>query len=277
MNLKTLEKIVNISCFLEGRMTVKIQVIQELIYELKNMKERIANYINNTDYVYSNVFQTWVGRFNKCIDKYNSRLGGTLSHFTIDEWDYSSTQKTIRPAAIESFTGTLKKLIDNFELEVEHLRRSKQEKKVPYYQLRKCFKLNVEGCPAKPSLIGHKVFIGMPFESKYHDSYQYGIKQALDSYGFVHFRADETISNIDIMCKVCQHIQSSRLAIFNISGLNPNVMLELGLAYGIGKPVIIVKDIETKTITDLGSIEYIEYEHAHDLMKKLSKALDDLK
>jgi len=63
------------------------------------------------------------------------------------------------------------------------------------------------------------------------------------------------------------------LAIFNISGLNPNVMLELGLAYGIGKPVIIVKDNETKVIIDLGGIENIKYEHAHDLMTKLYKAL----
>lgn len=50
-------------------------------------------------------------------------------------------------------------------------------------------------------------------------------------------------------------------------------MLELGLAYGIGKPVIIVKDNETKVIIDLGGIENIKYEHAHDLMTKLYKAL----
>lgn len=258
-------------------MSVKIKVIQELIYELNNMKERIKSHIKNSDYVYSNIFQTWVSRFNKCIDKYNLKLDSTLSHFIIDEWDYSSTQKTIRTAAVESFLFTLKKLIENFKFEIEQIRRSEQDKKTPYFQLRKCFKLNVDGCPVKPFLIGNMVFIGMPFESKYHDSYEYGIKQALDSCGYIHFKADETIQNIDIMCKVCKHIQSSRLAIFNISGFNPNVMLELGLAYGIGKPVIIIKDIETKTITNLGSIEYIEYEHAHDLMIKLSQALNNLK
>lgn len=254
----------------------KVHILQDLIFELESMEGKIRTYINNTDYVYSNAFKTWVNRFNTCIDKYNSRLKSTISHFVIDEWDYSSTQKTIRQAAVESFTNTLKKLINNFKLEIEEFRRTEHAKKIPYFQLRRCFKLDVEGCPVKPNLIGHKVFIGMPFESKYHDSYEYGIKQALDSCGFIHYRADETILNIDIMCKVCKNLQSSRLAIFNISGLNPNVMLELGLAYGIGKPVIIVKDIETKTITDLGSVEYIEYEHANDLMKKLCKALDDL-
>lgn len=61
------------------------------------------------------------------------------------------------------------------------------------------------------------------------------------------------------------------MAIINISGLNPNVMLEQGLAYGLGKPVIILKDKATKAISDLGSIEY---SHTGDLQQKLYKALD---
>ena len=64
------------------------------------------------------------------------------------------------------------------------------------------------------------------------------------------------------------------MAIKNISGLNPNVTLEQGLAYGLGKPVIILKDKTTNAISDLGSIEYIEYSNAGDLKKKLYKALD---
>lgn len=60
------------------------------------------------------------------------------------------------------------------------------------------------------------------------------------------------------------------MAIINISGLNPNVMLEQDLAYGLGKPIIIIKDKSTNTISDLGSIEYIEYSHAMDLRDKLS-------
>ena len=51
-------------------------------------------------------------------------------------------------------------------------------------------------------------------------------------------------------------------------------MLEQGLVYGLGKPVIIIKDKNTNAISDLGSIEYIEYSHAGDLRDKLLKALD---
>lgn len=111
----------------------------------------------------------------------------------------------------------------------------------------------------------------MPFCDEYVDSYKYGIVPVLEALGLRHFKADNEINNKDIMCKICKEIQSCSMAIINISGLNPNVMLEQGLAYGIGKPVIIIKDRSTKAISDLGSIEY---SHAHDLQQKLFQALE---
>lgn len=52
-------------------------------------------------------------------------------------------------------------------------------------------------------------------------------------------------------------------------------MLELGLSYGLGKETIIIKDKETKAVSDIASIEYIEYEHAYDLQCKLMKYFED--
>ena len=46
---------------------------------------------------------------------------------------------------------------------------------------------------------------------------------------------------------------------------------------GLVNLLYIIKDKNTKTRTDLGSIEYIEYEHAYDLMQKLTKALTDIR
>jgi len=150
-----------------------------------------------------------------------------------------------------------------------------KDEKSSGHQMRKCFKLSVDGCPVDPSYSERKVFIAMPFADEYYDSYNYGILPALDSMGLKHYRADDEISNKDIMCKICQEIQSSSVVIINMSGLNANVMLEQGLAYGLGKPVIILKDTNTRAISDLGSIEYIEYSHAGDLEMKLKKALEN--
>ncbi len=113
----------------------------------------------------------------------------------------------------------------------------------------------------------------MPFSDDYRDSYEYGVKLILDQLSIEYYRADDEISNKDIMCKICCEIQSCGKIIANISELNPNVMLELGLAYGLGKEVIVIKDKKTASISDLGSIEYIEYSHASELQQKLLRLL----
>lgn len=255
---------------------MKANALQDLVYELKNIRDRLSVYIKQNDYVYAEVFRTWIKKFNHCVSQYNERSEKKIQLYEIDEWDYSSTQKTMRQGGIDSFISTLSNLIDKIEMDIENDIKQKQEKEIPYYQVRQCFKLKTEGCPVNPKLEKNKIFIGMPFNNDHLDSYNYGIKPVLDFLGYNSFRADNNISNFDIMCKVCRELQSCGLAIFNISDLNPNVMLELGLAYGIGKPVIIIKDTKTRTITDIGSIEYIEYQHAYDLQQKLNKAFSDL-
>jgi nucleoside 2-deoxyribosyltransferase len=113
----------------------------------------------------------------------------------------------------------------------------------------------------------------MSFSDEYKDSYEYGVKLVLEQKGFLPYKADTEINNRDIMCKICEQIQSCGFVIVNISGLNPNVMLELGLAYGLEKRVIVIKDKKTTSVSDLGSIEYIEYAHAGELQQKLNEIL----
>ena len=76
------------------------------------------------------------------------------------------------------------------------------------------------------------------------------------------------------MCKICEEMQKSNYLIFNISEHNPNVMLELGLSYGLGKHTVIIKDKKTKNISDLSNTEYIEYAHAIELRNKITSYFD---
>ncbi len=105
----------------------------------------------------------------------------------------------------------------------------------------------------------------MPFADEYKDAYEYVIKVALESAVYRYYRADKYF-----MCKICNKIQKCSIIIVNISGLNPNIMLELGLEYGIGNKVIFLKDSKTKNISDLVNIEY---NHTGELQEKLYKIL----
>ncbi|NCB18812.1 MAG: hypothetical protein EOM61_04225 [Bacteroidia bacterium] len=253
---------------------MNVEKMQALVYEIRNLKSKAEIYTKANEYVYTNVYSTWVNEYNALLDKYNALSELRITKMTFSENDLSSTQKTIRQATILYYISAIEALANKIESDIERERLSKLEEQTPSHQMRKCFKLCVDGCPVNPDLKRNRVFIAMPFSNEYLDSYNYGIVPALDSLGYEHFKADNELSNKDIMCKICREIQSCSLAIINISSLNPNVMLEQGLAYGLGKPVIIIKDKNTKAVSDIGSIEYIEYEHAYDLQQKLSRALE---
>jgi hypothetical protein len=213
--------------------------------------------------------KTFIDRYNKILTKYHKSTGIPLEKFKLEEFELSSTGKTVRPETIERFLIDLNSTNDLIEGKLYDLQ---QETISPtsIHQMRKCFKTGVEGCPKNPQLKNNKVFIGMPFDDEYLDSYKYGIEIALKGHGLEYYRADKDISTNDVMCKICEQMQISKYLIFNISGLNPNVMLELGLSYGLGKETIIIKDKKTKSISDLGSNEYIEYSHAGELQQKLT-------
>lgn len=253
---------------------MEISKLQGLVYELRNLKDKSKVYRTNNEYIYTNIYKAWIDDFNSLLKKYNAITELRINSMKYNEFDLSSSGKTVKNQALEYFETTLTSLANKIDSDIDMNRKEQKSKEIPNYQMRTCFKLGVEGCPLNPKYETNKAFIAMPFSDDYLDSYNYGILPALESLGIKHYRADDEVSNKDIMCKICQEIQSASIVIVNISGLNPNVMLEQGLAYGLGKPVIILKDKNTKAISDIGSIEYIEYNHAYDLMNKLVNALD---
>ncbi|MFB0514365.1 MAG: hypothetical protein ACETVQ_02185, partial [Candidatus Bathyarchaeia archaeon] len=107
--------------------------------------------------------------------------------------------------------------------------------------MERCFKTGVKKCPKEINFSLKSVVIAMPFRDEFEDPYKYAIRPALEESGFRPWKANEQISNIDIMCKICQAIQESGYVLANITDWNPNVVFELGLAYGLGRNVILIK------------------------------------
>lgn len=77
------------------------------------------------------------------------------------------------------------------------------------------------------------------------------------------FRADQWTYSGDFVCKICKAIQESRVVVADITGGNPNVFFELGLAVGLGKPAILIHDekaTEGRIPSDLLAWEYVPYD-----------------
>lgn len=130
-------------------------------------------------------------------------------------------------------------------------------------QIKRCFLTGEPYCPREIKQDDHTIFVGMPFTDSadhiFSDLYDSVIKPAIQEAGFYPWRADEQLSDIIIMCKICQGIQEAKYAIIDITTWNSNVLFELGLAFGLGRPTLLLKNQDTPLFTDLKGFEYIEY------------------
>ncbi|MCJ7423537.1 hypothetical protein MUP01_04625 [Candidatus Bathyarchaeota archaeon] len=152
---------------------------------------------------------------------------------------------------------------------IENLPPRDREETILNATTRRCFKIGTTKCPKEVRFSPKMVFVAMPFKAGFQDLYKYAIRPALEEIDLSIWKADERISNIDIMCKICQGIQECSCVIANISDWNPNVLFEIGLAYGFGKSVILIKDRKEKVPVDLKGLEYIEYETIDELKRNI--------
>lgn len=179
---------------------------------------------------------------------------------------YPTTEYAVEAGRLEVFHFLSKDSL-NEKLKDTVIKAANCEPQFNDTRIKRCFKYNFPGCLYKIPLQRDLVFVGMPFSLN--DIYNYGIKPTIESFNLKCWRADEDKKMGDISCKICGTLQSSRFAVMDISGLNPNVCIEVGLAYGYGKRVILLKNRETPIPSNLAGIEYVEYMDIDSLKKTL--------
>ena len=189
--------------------------------------------------------------------------------------EQSSTPLIVSGKVPPDAVRSLKLTIENTKREIDFLTHGENDCDNRF----RCFKIG-HRCPHEIDTQKYLFFVGMPFNNRYIDSYQRGIKAMLEQHGIDTankvFKADEQYSNGDILCKICKAIQEAQNIIINISEQNPNVMFELGLAYGLNKNVFLIKDKESAVISDLSGLEYTSYSNAEELASKLEIRFHEL-
>jgi hypothetical protein len=87
------------------------------------------------------------------------------------------------------------------------------------------------------------IFVAMPFAEDMDNVFHFGIEGPVQSVGFLCERADLSVFQGDIVQWIRARIANSSLVIADLSSANPNVYLEVGYAWGRGKPtVLLVRD-----------------------------------
>ncbi len=103
------------------------------------------------------------------------------------------------------------------------------------------------------------VFILMPFDKKFNDVYQLGIKKACDEAGAYAERIDEQIFKESILNRIYNQIAKADVIISDMTGRNPNVFYETGYAHALGKNVILLTQNADDIPFDLKHYPHIIY------------------
>jgi|SRR5688572_16297153 len=100
------------------------------------------------------------------------------------------------------------------------------------------------------------IFVVMPFAPTLLWRYQRLFKEPLSAEGFEVRRADEIYGTAELISNIVTSLQEAALVIVDLTGRNPNVLYELGLANGFGKNVLLVASHEADIPADLRHLTY---------------------
>jgi len=105
------------------------------------------------------------------------------------------------------------------------------------------------------------------------DVFFYGIQQPLHAAGLLCERVDQDAFTGGIMDYVKTRIETASVVIAELSGANPNVYLEVGYAWGKGRPVILLAHDERELHFDVRGQRCLVYERIKDLEESLAREL----
>ncbi len=124
-------------------------------------------------------------------------------------------------------------------------------------------------------------FILMPFGEPFDEIYRQIIHPVVLQEGLEPLRADDIYTPGSIMEQIRSAIQQARICIADLSGRNPNVLYELGIAQALGKPTVLLSQDITDVPFDVRHLRIIPYstkpntiQHAKNtLIKALQEVL----
>jgi hypothetical protein len=85
-----------------------------------------------------------------------------------------------------------------------------------------------------------RAFVLIPFDETFDDVYDGVIVPPLEDAGYEVVRADSRLDQQQILKGVVEGIASADLVVAELTGLNPNVFYELGIAHGLRVPTVVI-------------------------------------
>jgi hypothetical protein len=124
-------------------------------------------------------------------------------------------------------------------------------------------------------------FVVMPFSGYVNTYYENIYRPAIEAAGLIPRRADDVYRPSAIIEDIWELTKSAQIILADLTGRNPNVLYELGLAHAIAKPVVMVTQSIQDIPFDLTGLRIIEYQTqeatwAADLHNHIKQAVKEV-
>ncbi|HZZ79331.1 MAG TPA: hypothetical protein VFE62_12485 [Gemmataceae bacterium] len=119
-------------------------------------------------------------------------------------------------------------------------------------------------------------FVAMPFAEEFEDVYQFGIYSAIRKCGYLCEKVDESVFAGSIVDRIIEGIRGAEFVVADLTLEKPNVYLEVGFAWGLSKPVILVARDGQRLHFDLSHHKCIFYKTIGKLADALEKSVLDM-
>lgn len=119
----------------------------------------------------------------------------------------------------------------------------------------------------------HTCFVIMPFDQPLSEFYNDIIKPSVAALGISVRRADDVFSVGSVINDIWLHLTEADFVIADLTGRNPNVFYELGLAHVLGKPTVLMTQNMADLPFDVRHHRAIQYGMGYKDIEKLREAL----
>jgi hypothetical protein len=136
--------------------------------------------------------------------------------------------------------------------------------------------LNVGASTPVETVKRKSVFVAMPFAEEFEDIYQFGIYASIRRCGYICEKVDESVFAGSIIDRIMDGIRSANFVIADLTLEKPNVYLEVGYAWGMNKPVILVAREGQRLHFDLSHHKCLFYKTIGKLAESLEKSVLDM-
>ncbi|HEY0263570.1 MAG TPA: hypothetical protein VGC07_03520 [Granulicella sp.] len=117
------------------------------------------------------------------------------------------------------------------------------------------------------------VFVAMPFSKEMEDAYVYGMQRPINDAGYLCERVDMVIFQGDVLERIKSRIETATLLVADLTGASANVYLEVGYAWGKGRPTLLLARSAQELKFDVRGQRCVIYDSIVDLERKMRSEL----